>query len=118
MELKSPERLQKFKVVTAPASFLENPEFLNSICFIAESVNGGLLEERPPPRRLLTDNQYKALLDEDRRQARLAQRNLQTLAEGILGRCFDRSNTSHQDQCVRGSKGQGTLFNRSWTHRF
>ena len=50
MELKSPERLQKFKVVTAPASFLENPESLNSICFIAESVNGGLLEERPPPR--------------------------------------------------------------------
>ena len=86
MELKLPECLQKFKMVAAPGSCPETPESLNSVCFIAESVNDGPLEEQLPPRQLLTDNQLKALLDEDRRLVRMDQQNLQTLAEGSLGR--------------------------------
>ena len=86
MELKLPECLQTFKMVAAPASCPETPESLNSICFIAESVNDGPLEEHLPPHQLLTDNQLKALLDQDRRLVRMDQQNLQTLAEGSLSR--------------------------------
>ena len=73
MELKLPECLQTFKKVAAPASCPETPESLNSVCFIAKSVNDGPLEEQLPPRQLLTDNQLKALLDEDRRLVRMDQ---------------------------------------------
>ena len=87
MKLKLYERLQSLKTVAGLTTFLKDPSSLDSIFAISNSVKDGPLGEQTV-RHLLSNSQFKALVDEGWRPARIDLQKLQTLPEGSLGRCY------------------------------
>ena len=87
MKLKLHERLQSLKTVSGLATFLKDPSALDSIFAVSNSVKDGPLGEQTV-RHLLSNSQFKALVDEGWRPARIDLQKLQTLPEGSLGRCY------------------------------
>ncbi|NKB74434.1 MAG: hypothetical protein GKR83_07940 [Synechococcus sp. s2_metabat2_7] len=87
MKLKLHERLQSLKMVAGLATFLKDPSSLDSIFAVSNSVKDGPLGEQTV-RHLLSNSQFKALVDEGWRPARIDLQKLQTLPEGSLGRCY------------------------------
>ena len=87
MQLKLHERLQNLKMVASLATFLKNPGSLDSIFAISNSVKDGPLGEQTV-RHLLSNPQFKALVDEGWRPNQIDLQKLKTLPEGSLGRCY------------------------------
>lgn len=87
MKLKLHERLQSLKMVAGLATFLKDPSSLDSIFAVSNSVKDGPLGEQTV-RHLLSNSQFKALVDEGWRPAPIDLQKLQTLPEGSLGRCY------------------------------
>lgn len=87
MQLKLHERIQSLKMVAGLATFLKDPSSLDSIFAVSNSVKDGPLGEQTV-RHLLSNSQFKALVDEGWRPARIDLQKLQTLPEGSLGRCY------------------------------
>ena len=87
MQLKLHERLQNLKMVASLATFLKNPGSLNSIFAVSNSIKDGPLGEQTV-RHLLSNSQFKALVDEGWRPDPIDLKKLQTLPEGSLGRCY------------------------------
>ena len=74
-------------MVAGLAIFLKDPSSLDSIFAVSNSVKDGPLGEQTV-RHLLSNSQFKALVDEGWRPARIDLQKLQTLPEGSLGRCY------------------------------
>ena len=74
-------------MVAGLATFLKDPSSLDSIFAVSNSVKDGPLGEQTV-RHLLSNSQFKALVDEGWRPARIDLQKLQTLPEGSLGRCY------------------------------
>ena len=87
MKLKLHERLQSLKMVAGLATFLKDPSSLDSIFAVSNSVKDGPLGEQTV-RHLLSNSQFKALVDEGWRPAQIDLQKLQTLPEGSLGHCY------------------------------
>ena len=87
MQLKLHERIQSLKMVAGLATFLKDPSSLDSIFAVSKSVKDGPLGEQTV-RHLLSNSQFKALVDEGWRPAPIDLQKLQTLPEGSLGRCY------------------------------
>jgi ubiquinone biosynthesis protein COQ4 len=87
MQLKLHERIQSLKIVAGLATFLKDPSSLDSIFAVSNSVKDGPLGEQTV-RHLLSNSQFKALVDEGWRPAQIDLQKLQTLPEGSLGRCY------------------------------
>ncbi len=87
MKLKLHERLQSLKMVAGLATFLKDPSSLDSIFAVSNSVKDGPLGEQTV-RHLLSNSQFKVLVDEGWRPAQIDLQKLQTLPEGSLGRCY------------------------------
>ena len=87
MKLKLHERLQSLKMVAGLATFLKDPSSLDSIFAVSNSVKDGPRGEQTV-RHLLSNSQFKALVDEGWRPARIDLQKLQTLPEGSLGRGY------------------------------
>ena len=105
MKLKLHERLQSLKMVAGLATFLKDPSSLDSIFAVSNSVKDGPLGEQTV-RHLLSNSQFKALVDEGWRPARIDLQKLQTLPEGSLGRCY-------ADQLISQSITPDTLIDPS-----
>ena len=87
MQLKLHERIQSLKMVAGLATFLKDPSSIDSIFAVSNSVKDGPLGEQTV-RHLLSNSQFKALVDEGWRPAQIDLQKLQTLPEGSLGRCY------------------------------
>ena len=87
MQLKLHERLQNLKMVASLATFLKHPDSLESIFAVSNSVKDGPLGEQTV-RHLLSNPQFKALVDEGWRPDPIDLQQLQTLPEGSLGYCY------------------------------
>ena len=87
MKINLKERLQSLKMVAALATFLKNPSSLESVLAVAGSLKGSPLGEQMV-NHLMSNSQFKALVDEGWRPQTIDLQKLQTLPEGSLGRCY------------------------------
>ena len=87
MQLKLNERLQNLRMVAGLATFLKNPDSLDSVFAVVSSLKDTPLGQQTT-RHLLSDSRFKALADENWRPRPIDLQQLQTLPQGSLGRCY------------------------------
>ena len=80
-------RLQNIKMVTSLAGFLKQPDSLESVFAVANSLQGSPLAEQMVT-YLTNKPQFKALLDEGWRPQAIDLAELQKLPDGSLGKCY------------------------------
>ena len=105
MKLNLKERLQSLKMVAGLATFLKNPGSLDSVFAVAASLKDSPLGEQMV-QHLLTDHQFRSLVDEGWRPAPINLDQLQQLPEGSLGRVY-------ADQLIRQGITPDTLIDPS-----
>ena len=105
MKLNLKERLQGLKLLAGLASFLNNPDSLDSVFAVAESLKESPLSDQMV-RHLLADPQFKALVDDGWRPQPIDLDDLQTLPPGCLGRAY-------ADQLIRLGITPDTLIDPS-----
>ncbi len=87
MKLNLKERLQSLKMVAALATFLKNPESLESVLAVAGSLKDSPLGDQMV-QHLLANPQFKSLINEGWRPQAIDLQQLQVLPEESLGRCY------------------------------
>ena len=105
MKFNLKERLQGLKLVAGLASFLNNPDSLDSVFAVASSLKDSPLSDQMV-RHLLADPQFKALVDDGWRPQPIDLHELQTLPPGCLGRAY-------ADQLIRQGITPDTLIDPS-----
>ena len=87
MQINLRERLQSLKLLASLATFLKNPNSLDSVLAIAASVKDSPIAEQMT-RHLLDNPQFAQLVNDGWRPQPIDLSALQTLPEGTLGRCY------------------------------
>lgn len=105
MKLNLKERLQSLRMVAGLATFLKNPDSLDSVFAVASSLKDSPLGEQMV-QHLLADTRFRQLVDEGWRPQPIDLDQLQILPEGSLGRCY-------ADQLIRQGITPDTLIDPS-----
>ena len=87
MQIKLGERLQSLKLLASLASFLKNPDSLDSVLAVGASLKDSPLAEQMT-RHLLNNPDFAQLVNEGWRPQPIDLSTLQTLPVGTLGRCY------------------------------